>query len=635
MAEDAATTARQWCGWTGTGVLAVGIAVLCIVLCGNLFPSAGVAGAGFFSFGRRKRTADEPTDVARGGEEHVSDQDRTGEQTSLFFDDYQRDDARRVRNAGDEHQVVPSTKTGKPVTEGPRALTVEDAAITDFYDVDTDVAARDAEPRSEFHTLVDRVLLVLKSVLFCNTAAYFWLNREKEQLVLEGVATDSASFSGQTRLALADDILSQVAVSGKPRILTSVNPQGETEMLRYYEAPAGVRSAIAAPVFYRNEAQVVEPVGVLVADSTAEDAFGQETIEVLGRFTKLVSALIKSYTDKYDLLADADLLAAIRRLQDAVKSDPTEQRILTVLMDEVGRLATWDHLSITMYAEEANTWTVQKVVNRSSDPYVLPSREVDAAGSIVGEAIGSNRVEVVPDLAGDDRPRFHAGEPMAREGSFLVIPVSSYNRCYGALALESRKERGFSGPEVEVLYRLVENAAAALEVEYMNALLRDFAAVEHTTGLVTRAFFVRRIDEEVRRADDAAAELALVLFGVDGLEEQVRRFGKEIQTVILRSLNDLVRSHLRAYDVLGRYDGNVLGVLLTGMTASDAYLWAEKLRKAVAGHVIAFGPRAFSVTISVGVCGLSERMAARDLVSGALQVHSKAVDGGGNTVRVF
>ena len=636
MAEGASTASHREYGWVGIGVVAFAIAILCVIANGNLVPHCGLAGAGFFAFSRKRKGTQETTDAAPGEEQRVSDQDRASHQPSLFFDDYQASsDGLQGKKVSEEHHVVPSTKTGKPVSDKPETLSLDEAEILDFFDIDTEVQARDAEPRSEFHALMDRVLLVLKSVLFCNTAAYFWLNRERQQLVLEGVATDSPSFTGEKRLNVADDILSQVATLGKPRILTSVNPQGETELLRYYESPAGVRSAIAVPVFYRNEAQEVEPVGVLVADSTAEDAFGQETIDTLGKFTKLTSALIKSYTDKYDLLSDAELLSSIRRLQDAVKSEPGEQRILTSLVDEVGRLATWDYLTITMYAEDAGSWVIQRIVNHTGATYVLPSQGVDAGGSIVGEAITSNRVEVVPDLSSDDRPRFHAGESIPREGSFVAIPISSYHRCYGAIGLEVRKEHGLTGGEIEVLYRLVENAGAALEGGYMNDLVKEFASVEHTTGLTTRKFFMRRVDEEVIRADDTGGELAYAAFAVDGLDEQVRRYGREIQDVILRSLNELVRKNLRPYDVLGRQDGNVLGVLLTNMTASDAYLWAEKLRKAIAGHAIVHGQRSISVTVSFGICGLSERMTARELVTGATQVYDKALESGGNAVRVF
>lgn len=636
MADCTAVVRSRAQRWIGAGVVLLGIAVLCIVVENGLFPCEGFMGAGFFAFVRKRMIKQAETDEVQPVEKQVTDHDRVSRQANLLFDDYQAaGDQYHVKDAAEEHQVVPSTKTGRPVSPEMHTAPLREAEVIDFFDVETDVPAQEAEPRGEFHTLLNRVLLVLKSVLFCNSAVFYWLNREKKQLVLEGVATDSEAFTAQKRLPLSEDLLSQVAETGKPRILSSVNPQGETEVLRYYESATGVRSAIAVPVFYRNEQQEVEPVGVLVADSTAEDAFGQETVETLGKFTKLVSALIKTYTDKYDLLIDAEVLASIRRLQDAVKSNPAEHAILAALVEEAGRLAGWEYLTITMFAEDAHAWVVQRVVNHTGDQYVLPSQAVDAEGSIVGDAIAGNKVDVIPDLSGEGRPRFHHDEQRAAEGAFVTIPISSFNRCYGALALETRKGGGFSGAEIESLYRLVENAAASLEVGYMNDLVREYASTEHLTGLMTRKYFLRRIEEEVQRADDTRTELAYVAFGVDDIEEQKKRYGRNVQDVLHRELVSLLRGFLRPYDSVGRQDGAMMGVILTNMTASDAYLWAEKMRKTIASHVITHGQKTFSVTVSLGVCGLSERMTAHDLLAGATQVHTKAVESGGNAVRVF
>ncbi len=637
MTEDGTTTPVATVMWKVLGLCLVAIAAFCIVGEANLFPSGGFAGAGFFAFLRGKRKKDPDTLESQNGESPMGERQPDPQQPNLLFDDYQGGTKRYVvRDAEEERQIVPSTRRGKPASDAMDATLLRDAESIDFFDIETDTPAQDAEPRDEFHTLLNRVLLVLKTVLFSHTAAYFWFNREKQQLVLEGVATDSASFFPHKRLPLAEDVLSKVARSGKPQILSNVNPMGETELLRYYESPAGVRAAVVVPVFYRNELQAIEPVGVLVADSTAEDAYGEETVETLGKFTKLVSALIKSYTDKYDLLQDAELLSAIRTMQDRIKSDPTEQTILAALVEEAGRLTGWEHLTVTMFSEEVRTWTVQRVMNaKGGDVYVLPSQVVDIARSIVGEAITSNRVEVVPDLAGDERFRFHHEEVIPREGAFVAVPISSVNRCYGALSLEQRKEGRFSGAEVETLYRLVENAAAALEVGYMNDLVKEFAAVEHLTGMMTKKYFLRRVEEEVQRADDTKAELAYTCLAVDAIDEQVRRFGRQVTDLVYREIVGVIRGSARAYDTVGRQDGPLIGVVLPGMTASDAYLWAEKLRKSVASHVITVGMRTFSVTVSLGVCGLSERMSMRELVTGATQVYNKAAENGGNVVRVF
>ena len=101
------------------------------------------------------------------------------------------------------------------------------------------------------------------------------------------------------------------------------------------------------------------------------------------------------------------------------------------------------------------------------------------------------------------------------------------------------------------------------------------------------------------------------------------------------ALARLVRSGVRSYDVVGRLETNRIGVLLAGTTSSDAYLWAEKIRKAIAGQVITIGEKSFSVTVSAGVSGVLEGMRPEELSGNTTAVLNRATEAGGNTVRVF
>ena len=619
------------------GVVALVISVMAGTLVVRVVCGLVVIGAAAYFVAWRSTIRTEEGDEDTGKTVEEYSQSPEGPMKKLLFDDYQSSSSRYVVKELEEERekVVPSSRTTLPAMSSLKAETIRQMEIPDFFDLDADTAYSETEPKSEFHSLVNKVLLVLKDVLFAHSVAFFWANREKGQMVLESMATDSDHFMSEKRFAIERDLVSQVALSGKPQVLGRVNPSSEKDLLRYYDSPTYVKSVLGVPVFYMDSARDIRPVGVIVADSKAEDAFGQETLELLGRFTKLVSALVKSYTDKYDLLLDSELLSSIRRLQDKVKSDPGEQTILNALADETHRLANWDYLTMAMFSDESRAWTLQKVVNRSGDAYVSPGQTVDVEGSIVGGVIATNRVASVADLTTETRPRYHGAEPAGKQGSFLCVPISSVNRCYGALAVESRRAGQFSGSEVETIYRLVENAAASLEVLYMNSVAKDFVAVDHLTGALTKKHFALTLEEEVRRADDFGNDLACVSIAIDGIGEHLVRYGREGCDVVLSEIAGLLRSNVRAYDALGRLEQDRLGVLLINTTASDAYVWAEKMRKLISSHVVTAGARSFSVTVSVGVCGLSEGMETADLMAGTTQVLADAMEHGGNLVRVY
>ncbi len=92
---------------------------------------------------------------------------------------------------------------------------------------------------------------------------------------------------------------------------------------------------------------------------------------------------------------------------------------------------------------------------------------------------------------------------------------------------------------------------------------------------------------------------------------------------------------MRSYDIVGRFDANRFGILLVNTAANDAYLWAEKIRKNLAGLVINLDGKTFSITISIGVCGVLEGMRKEDLVGNTAAVLNKATEAGGNVVRVY
>ncbi|MDH4070483.1 MAG: diguanylate cyclase [Ignavibacteria bacterium] len=571
---------------------------------------------------------------AIGTKEDVYHHPPEGSMKTLMFDDYQSSGGKyEIREVKQEDTVVPSTKSVFPAARALREQPQRKFQVSDF--VDTEIDLSDVEPRSEFRHLLNKSLITLRDVTFAHTVAFFWVNTEKKQNILEAKATDSQNFSGESRFDLENDIVSQVARNGNPQFHGRITPVSEKDVIRYYDGAEFVKSVVAVPVFYPGEQHRATPVGVIVADSKAEDAFGPETLETLGHFTKLVSALIRSYTGKYDLLLDSELLTSLRRLQDRVRSEPGEYNVLNSLAEEANRLLNWDYLTIVMYAEEKQGWVIQKVVNKAGTGYVSPDQAVEFGDSIVGQVIKANRLEMVDDWSSARRTRFFKGEAIECEGSFACVPISSFNRCYGVLTLESKNRKNFSGKEVETIYRLVESAAGMLEVIYMNELVKEYVIVDQVTGSCNQRHFLKKLDQEVIRAADYDQELALVTLGIDERQQLCERHGIDGFDTILNQVARIIRGSIRSYDIVGRLEDDRLGILLVNTTASDGYLWAEKMRKQIAGHIITNAGKSFSVTISAGVCGLAEGMHREELLQGTSQVLHKAVEGGGNLVRVF
>jgi diguanylate cyclase (GGDEF)-like protein len=108
-----------------------------------------------------------------------------------------------------------------------------------------------------------------------------------------------------------------------------------------------------------------------------------------------------------------------------------------------------------------------------------------------------------------------------------------------------------------------------------------------------------------------------------------------MEEVIVTSVGSMLTSMLRPYDVIGRYDARTFGVVLVERNDQDSYLWAERVRKEVASRILTAGSRKFSVTVSVGICDVSDLPGNSSIIKGASQALEKARGGDGNAVILY
>jgi diguanylate cyclase (GGDEF)-like protein len=569
-----------------------------------------------------------------GSRTSVTSEEQEAEMKKLVFDDFQPIDRKYKVDIVEDSahkSTAPSAKRGQIA-----AVAEYEFQPSDFFDVNEDVFVREGGPKSEFGFLMKKVLTVVKEVNFAHTVAFFWVNRDKNQIVLESFVSDSDKFMTHRRRELGTDVISQVALTGQPRILNQVNAAGQLEMLGYYEAVEPVKTFVAAPIFYTKSTTVPhEPVAVLTIDCIDEDAYGPETLSSLGQFTKLISALIRSYTDKYDLLLDSEVLRSISRMREQLKIEFSLHNVVRTLAEETSRLVAWDYVSVVLFDENRKSWVVQFVLNRMNDSYVTATQEIDPHQSLVGGVIQSGVPRIIDSMAGIDLPRFYKAERVDSKGACMILPIISTSRCYGVLAVESKDTKTYSEPEVKLLEKLVETTAVGLEVLNLTDVVNNYVLMDETTGVATRSYFVSRVQEEVHRANDFGSDLTLVMLSIDSMNEHLHRYGKDGFDFVLQNIGHMIKSSVRPYDLVGRYDFNRFAVLLVSTAAKEAHLWAEKLRKNIASNIINVDQKSFSVTVSIGVCGAVSQTSDIELLENAGQTLKKAVEAGGNVVRVF
>jgi two-component system cell cycle response regulator len=134
-------------------------------------------------------------------------------------------------------------------------------------------------------------------------------------------------------------------------------------------------------------------------------------------------------------------------------------------------------------------------------------------------------------------------------------------------------------------------------------LSMDAAVTDGLTGLHNRryldAHLANLFDDAVRRG----ADLAVLLLDIDRFKSVNDRFGHDAGDLVLREFATRIRTLTRGVDVVARYGGEEIVVVVPDASLDEASFVAERIRERVGSVPFAIDRRSgtLAVTVSIGV----------------------------------
>lgn len=139
-------------------------------------------------------------------------------------------------------------------------------------------------------------------------------------------------------------------------------------------------------------------------------------------------------------------------------------------------------------------------------------------------------------------------------------------------------------------------------------LLENMAHHDALTELHNRAFFDRRLPEDMLHAAQAGNSLALFYIDLDGFKPVNDQYGHEMGDAVLREVAMRLRKGLRQNDIVCRIGGDEFALILPGVTSDeDASAIAQQMITSISqpyaidGHMLQLGA-------SIGVAFMGSAM---------------------------
>jgi diguanylate cyclase (GGDEF)-like protein/putative nucleotidyltransferase with HDIG domain len=351
-------------------------------------------------------------------------------------------------------------------------------------------------------------------------------------------------------------------------------------------------------------ALVVSSLYLFVGGSFTPANFYVDPNATIGKmFLFLVVALATGYMTRelererrsaVERAAQADTL---RELSMSLVSNTDIKDVFNVLIEHAVQMTSADRGRLILASQEG--FTVVAGANRNGDATAAPEDEpIDehqlsqAAGT--GEAV------------------------FAADRKALVVPIASGD-AVTALACLSQVAGTFTNQDLFAVNALSGSSAVPLANALRFQRSRQEATTDGLTGLANVTELRRRLDAAFARRDRQDTPLSLLLIDFDLFKSVNDELGHQHGDLVLQMGARIVRAAARAQDLVARYGGDELAVLVADTNAIGAQRLAYRIVDAVHAAAVSTTPGEH-LTFSVGVSSYPEdAFTASELIAAADQ----------------
>jgi diguanylate cyclase (GGDEF)-like protein len=480
----------------------------------------------------------------------------------------------------------------------------------------------------QFGFVLEKILSVVKEAYMAYTAAFFWYNKKRERLTLERYVTSSTQIAKQ-KFSLEDDILGKIIQKEEPEILTDIATNAETDIIRYYSQPQGIKSIVGVPLFY---GKIL--TGILVLDSKMTDAFGIEQVYSLGRVVRVISVIINLFEEKFSESQAEQKLKTLVEILAYDRKFESENELIQDIETAVHGLAEWDAFTLVSYNSSEQKFKTKKIINKTSLKYIGENLEIDLSGTLVGRSILSATPIKIDDTAQEEiPPRFAKTENINFDGSFLAIPLIYNDQNYGVLCFESLKKNVYSNTDVNFIRNSTRIFGFILHTYASMNLLRSMLSHDIETRALNSDSFRELVTVDLIKSRDLTLQGALALIRIDDFLEQDSLFEGNPFPKVLRAIAQMIREELTPLNIFGRLNDRVFAVYFFNSSPKEVFLWAEKLRIKIARKPISVVSKQTTFTISIGVSSTIGKVDLSEIIHNADLALKKATEKGGNSVK--
>lgn len=289
-------------------------------------------------------------------------------------------------------------------------------------------------------------------------------------------------------------------------------------------------------------------------------------------------------------------LSSLIQVTSLVNSSLNETEVLNTILEHATQVTRAEASSIILKGEDGHSLYFLAATGKKAEE--VKKLKLEIGEGIAGWVVSKGESVLSADVTADPRFSRRVSESVQFQShSIACSPMRIRGRIIGAIEVINRQGGGtFDEDDLDILEAFANAAATALE----NARLYRLAITDELTGLYSHRYFKDYLNLELHKAKRLGRSMSVLLLDIDNFKTFNDTYGHAVGDEILRGVARVLRKGLRETDVIARYGGEEIGIILTELKPPQVRTIAQRLRSQIAEYRVRSNGNDIGVTVSIG-----------------------------------
>lgn len=212
-----------------------------------------------------------------------------------------------------------------------------------------------------------------------------------------------------------------------------------------------------------------------------------------------------------------------------------------------------------------------------------------------------------------------------------ILPLVLDGNLLGGICFYNKEECNY--PEFKFYKTMVSELLLLFRMRYLYSETEYLSVTDGLTELYNRRHFEYNIEREFLRTKRYPSDLSLAMIDIDHFKKVNDTYGHQFGDYVLKEISNIIAASFRKTDMIYRYGGEELTIILTETSIENAYIPMERLRTKISEHPFFYNNRTTNITVSIGLsCNFVDIKTQEELIECADKALYKAKQEGRNKV---